>query len=157
MNRKTPLYVVTMFVLLWSCSAAHAANVAETCTIEITGPKAGQEVAGHVNVNGNATFPANLHLWVFARRTTYRKLNVWWPQGEVDSTGGTWELPDITLGGPQDVSYQFDVIAAVFDSAGHTTLQNYFQNSMKSGDYQPIPMPGAVCSAAAVTVKKTQQ
>lgn len=158
MTNKTTKWTATLFILCMTSMPAVAQKATTKCEVRITEPSAGQEVAARVNVRGTAKFAPGLHVWTFARRVaTYRTLRVWWPQGEgtVDNSTGAWET-SASIGVPEDVGYQFDVAAAVFDQKEHLQLINWLKKGMETGNYGPIEMPAAVCVAPMVTVKKTR-
>src|SRR5688500_5040158 len=124
MIRKSSIVIVAISALWLAASSLSAESGSTKCEVRITEPKEGQEVAGNITVRGTATIPPGCHLWTFARRVSpYRTANVWWPQGEgtVDPATGKWEMP-ATIGIPQDVGYEFDLTAAVFNEAQHIRL-----------------------------------
>jgi len=135
---------------------ASVATSAAGCTVAITEPRPGQEVAGRTDAAGKATLPPNYHLWLFARRVSYRPLELWWPQGEAVVEQGTWKMP-VSIGAPEEIGGEFDVTAAVFDQEQHLKLREHFRNEAFRPDYQPIEMPAATCVAGTLTVKKTRQ
>lgn len=127
------------------------------CAVRVLEPRPGQEVESRIVVTGSASIPAgHHHLWVFARRVDFRLAALWWPQGEgtFDASNGRWSVVT-TLGGFQDVGWEFELTAAVFTQQQQQELLGYLHNSMKSGDFRPMEMPAAVCAAAVVEVKRT--
>jgi len=158
MKRKGLIFACSLLALLPVAALVVAQKTAASCAVRVTEPRTGQDVGGTITVEGNATLPAGHHLWVFVRRDSYRIRAVWWPQDEglIDPGTGRWKIP-ATFGGSQDIGWDFDITAAVFDSQQNLQLQKYLSDSMAASDYRPIPMPAAACAAKMVTVKKTRE
>lgn len=156
MNRMVLFLLPALLALLFAAGPAHTQDSTFKCSVSILEPRSGQEVASRITVEMSATVPDGHHLWVFARRSDFWPL--WWSQGEgrLDAKIGKWSA-FATLGVPEDVSYDFDVTAAVVVREQHLQLRDDLLKAMKSGDFRPIEMPPAACVATAVKVKKTKQ
>jgi hypothetical protein len=125
-------------------------------TVSIAQPATGSTVDHHVvTVRGAAPGKSNEHVWLLARRKDFAPL--WWPQREVavDPQSGRFEGP-VTLGGPQDVGWDFDIAAVLADAQAHTQLLDYWKKAMTTGDWRPIDTPSGIQGLAVVKVKKAK-
>lgn len=125
-------------------------------TISITQPAAGATVDHHVvMVRGVAPVKGSEHVWLLARRYDFAPL--WWPQREVavDPQSGRFEGP-VTLGGPQDAGWDFDIAAVLADAQAHTQLLDYWKRAMATKDWPPIEMPRGIQGQMLVKVKKVK-
>ena len=123
--------------------------------VEVMRPRVeGTEVGLSMVIEGTAEIPADLHLWVFARRVDFSPF--WWPQNEgyIDPETGQWRV-QATFGGPQDVGWRFDIAVAVFDYKSHIQLANYLHRAVTSGHYPPIEMPKTAAPPKMLRVMKT--
>lgn len=155
MRLESAILVFLSLVPLPASGPSPVLGTPTTCSVTITEPRPGQEVAAHLDAVGTATVPANGHLWLFARRASYRSLELWWPQGDgVVEASGHWKVL-VSIGEARDVGAEFDITAAVFDHDQHVKLRDYFRNAARDG-YKPMEMPAATCVATTVTVKKTR-
>lgn len=150
------LRVVTLLILLLASVSGPVRSGDFRCEVRVLEPRPGQEMASRITIAGNAVIPDGHHLWVFARRIDFRPL--WWAQGEgtFDGSTGNWSA-FATLGGPEDVSWDFELTAAVVTREQHLKLRENLLKAMQSGNFRPIEMPAAACVAGAVKVKKTGQ
>ena len=82
----------------------------------------------------------------------------WWPQGggSADVENGDWKVTAF-LGLPRDVGHQFEITARVFGEAGNKLLEQWVQETAKTGLYPGMPMPQWVgtCQSATVVVTKS--
>jgi hypothetical protein len=97
--------------------------------------------------------PAGNALWAFAHR---KGLAIWWPQGggaaAIDQRGEYDVL--VSLGGPQDVGAEFDIILQVVDGAESAKLDAWFKRSAETGNYPGMTLPAFV-SGCGVPPKVT--
>lgn len=149
------LNALSLLPLLWlsSPNLLPGQDQEPGCSITIAAPRPGQEVAAQLEATGTAKVPLGQHLWLFARRASYRSLELWWPQGEASLEAGHWEVL-VSIGEARDIGEDFDVTAAVFAQEQHMKLREYFRNAVRNG-YKPMEMPAASCVATMATVRKT--
>ena len=117
----------------------------------IESPSEGDEVGASVTVRGRSRTFEDKHLWLFVHR---KGLAVWWPQlGEVAVEGdGSWKQSAF-LGQPQDVGFDFEVLALWVDPQVHSEMESYLIQGERSGRYPGIRLPEG-SPKAKVTVKK---
>lgn len=123
------------------------------CRVEITDPRAGQEVAGRISVKGTASRSPGTYLWIFLRRWDFEPL--WWPQGEAlwDEEKQAWR-GFATLGKRVDVGWEFDLMVAGVGPEEHLRLTDYMTRGMETGRFRPNPLPSALCASAPLRVMK---
>lgn len=156
MIRAGSFFVLFLFGLFQAFPLLAAQDAAK-CSAILTDPRPGEDVGGHIIARGTAILPARHHLWVFARRVSYRSLKFWFQQGEGEvQPNGEWKV-SVAIGNKDDIGWDFDVTAAVFDEQQHLNLLQSLRDSILAKDFQPIEMPAAVCVAETVTVHKTKQ
>ncbi len=129
---------------------------ASACDVTVTTPNTGDRAGADVLVSGKATVPAGNALWAFAHR---KGLAVWWPQGggAVLKSGEYSVL--VTLGVPQDVGAEFEIVVQVVDSAESARLDAWFKRADATGAYPGIMLPAFVTGCGApprITVVKTR-
>lgn len=154
-GRISIFYLLFALGLLGAGGARAAGESAASCVFHVLEPYPEREVAGGVAVEGIALLPPGHHLWVFARRADFTPL--WWPQGEgvPDPSSGRWKVL-ASIGVPRDVGRDFDLAVAVFAGEENTRLREWLAKGTASGEYQPLPMPTAVCSPDLRTLRKSR-
>jgi hypothetical protein len=144
MKRRTlRLALPAMAATCWiACLPCPARSGAAECMFKVSAPRPGQAVGKAVIVEGDAVLPAGYHLWVFARRASYRDGRVWWPQGEgvPDTSTGRWKVA-ATIGVAQDLGHEFDVGVAVFARAQDLQLREELRQVQLSQASGPSEMP----------------
>lgn len=136
--------------LLVMCLDARAQEFAVT----IKDPdREGLPVGKGMPVTGTAKIPAGYRLWILVRRTDFD--GVWWPQGEakIDPITKEWRV-GVTFGSEDDITWDFQVAAAVFNPEGHIILDEYRKRALKTGDWKPIEIPETASPPQIVKVKK---
>ena len=116
-------------------------------------PRDGLPVGRGMTVTGTASIPSGYHLWVLCRRIDYE--DVWWPQGEgkIDPVTKEWKVA-VTFGQEEDIKWDFQIAAMVFNEEGHIILQEYRKKALKTGDWKPIEIPEAATPPQILKVKK---
>lgn len=151
------LTVVLTFGFLLSNSTFNSIQSQDAnCTISISSPdKDGTGVGLSKLIKGNADIPSGKYLWVLVHRIKGFK-DVWYPQGEceIDPVTKDWEVT-VHFGQPQDIGYEFEIVAIIVNESEHAKLRSYWLNAMQSGDWKPIIMPPFECTPVYRTVKKT--
>jgi hypothetical protein len=153
MKRKQFALTLLAALFLLHPSAGPAQEGAAPCAVAITNVRSGQEVGKDLMVEGTVTLPPGHHLWVFARRSDFHPR--WWPQHEglPGPEAGTWQV-NAAFGEPRDISWEFDLIAAVFAPAQHLEVERHVDTASERG-YPPMKMPAAACVSKILKVKKT--
>lgn len=125
------------------------------CEIDVARPLSGQEVGREIVVEGTAMLPPDHHLWVFARRDSYRSDEVWWlqPEGVVDPQTGKWKTL-ASIGNENDVGFEFDVAVAVFAPKEQLLLKEHRRKALASGSSLSLEMPAAACAPIVRMVRK---
>ncbi|HYO14106.1 MAG TPA: hypothetical protein VE685_12995 [Thermoanaerobaculia bacterium] len=154
MHHKSSLFVVSLLVLLTISAPVNAQGSDAKCEIHVTKPLSGQEVGRETIVEGTATLPPGHHLWVFARRDSYRSDEVWWLQSEgiVNPTTGQWKVI-AAIGNQNDIGFEFDIAVGVFAPKEHPVLKAHRSRSL-AGDNASLQMPVAACAPVIRVVKK---
>ena len=146
---KTALRFIVLSLICLSLS-----TVARGCSLNITTPVGGALVDINDNVDGTAAdIPPGSFVWVLAR---IAGISRWYPQGSGPVTlqnGGKWTV-FVTYGLPRDSGKRFEAIAAVFDGAGNTNLQQWVATADNSGVYKPMQLPPTMCSTKPVNVTR---
>jgi hypothetical protein len=117
------------------------ASSSPACTVTITSPKTGEKHGPDVLVKGAAAVPAGRHLWVFAHR---KGVAIWWPQGGGAATVERGEYSVLaSLGGPQDLGADFEILAQVLEGSDDATLNAWFKVAEQTGKYPGMRLPPA--------------
>ena len=146
--------LTTAFIFILLLMFAGIDTRAQEFFVKITDPaREGLPVGKGIAVTGTATIPNGYHLWVLVRRSDFD--GVWWPQGEakIDPLTNQWRV-GVTFGNEDDVSWDFQVAAAVFNAEGHIILDEYRKRALKTGDWKPIEIPETASPPQIVKVKK---
>jgi len=153
MIRKSSIFFLSLLFLALAASPAPAQNAAVDCAVVIEEPHSGQVMPNRIAVAGTATLPPGHHLWVFDRRFDFEP--DWWIQGEatVDPQTHQWRR-FATLGGDNDIGWDFDLTAAVVGPAEHQVLAAHFSQDINDKNYRPLVMPRAACVAPTLRVTR---
>ena len=149
MNKIATAFALTFF-LAFASFGAHAQGL----IVKLTDPSREDLPVGKgMTVTGTATIPNGYHLWVLVRRSDFD--GVWWPQGEgkIDPITKQWRV-GVTFGTEDDISWDFQVAAAVFNAEGHIILDEYRKRALKTGDWKPIEIPETESPPQILKVKK---
>jgi hypothetical protein len=123
-------------------------------SIIITQPIMNSNVGPTGLVGGTApTGISEKFLWVFAHRSD---LKYWWPQNnslEI-APSGDWKV-GVNYGGPQDIGFDFEIIAIMVDASTNVYLNNYIDHGVNTGDYPGIALAKGEPRSLIVTVHKT--
>lgn len=157
MKGRKEIVILSLLVLLMAWVPSPARSGAGDCLIQVDEPRSGQEVGKGVTVEGTATLPPDYHLWVFARRASYRDFQVWWPQGEglLDPETGKWKV-SAAIGKPQDIGSDFDIAVAIFGREHHLQVRKHYKKVLTSESPPAREMPTPACSPVVLVVKKTR-
>jgi hypothetical protein len=142
-----------LFAFILTAITAAAAS-GQTFVVKIADPpREGTPVGKSMTVTGTATVPDGSHLWVLTRRIDFD--GVWWPQGEakIDPVTKEWRV-GATFGAEEDIKWDFQVAAMVFNEEGHIILNDYRKRALKSGDWKPIEIPETAAPPQIIKVKK---
>lgn len=150
--------VGTLAISIFGATLAALAPVttaaqAPSCRVEITTPKAGDQVGHQGRVRGAATIPPGTHLWVMAHMKDLAL--EWWPQAgreAVIEPDGSWVII-AGYGVADDVGEAFEVAAVVVDENTHRRLQEWAATSKKTKEYPPIDFPTPVDECVPVKVE----
>lgn len=154
MHHKSLLFIVSLLALLAISVPVNAQSSDAKCEINVTKPLSGQEVGRETAVEGTATLPPGHHLWVFARRDSYRSDEVWWLQSEgiVDPKTKQWKVI-AAIGNQNDIGFEFDIAVAVFAPREHPVLRAHRSRSLAE-PVTSLTMPVAACAPVIRVVKK---
>lgn len=154
MHHKSLLFIVSLLALFAISSPVNAQGSDAKCEIDVTKPLSGQEVGRETAVEGTATIPPGHHLWVFARRDSYRSDEVWWLQSEgiVDPKTKQWKVI-AAIGNQNDIGFEFDIAVAVFAAKEHPVLKAHRSRAL-AGENASLQMPVAACAPVIRVVKK---
>jgi hypothetical protein len=126
------------------------------CSIKIEAPVPDSAVGETTEASGSATdIGAGNRLWLFVHRSD---IGVWWPQGGrsvgVDNSG-KWKVT-ATIGLTRDFGHKFEISVRLFGDAENKVLEQYVQQTAKTGQYLGIPMPkwSSICEPATVVVTR---
>jgi hypothetical protein len=143
---------------LFSLKAMGQSTRPSTCEVTVTSPKTGAKAGPDVLASGRASVPSGHALWAFAHR---KGLAIWWPQGggaaAIDRSGEYAVL--VSLGGPQDVGADFEILLQVVDRADSAKLDAWFKRATETGNYPGMTLPPFVSGCGVpprVTVVKTR-
>lgn len=122
--------------------------------VTITSPKEGNNVGNRIVVKGTYEIHDGSQIWVLAHLKLLA--NQWWPQPKpiVDGNGNWQALAYI--GAPQDIGFDFEIVAATFDDEAQAEILRYHDHGNKTGQWLPISFPRATSNKAVVTVKKVR-
>lgn len=155
-NMKAAACVLLASTLFPAGALAQTAK-SSPCDVTVTAPSTGAKAGSDVLVSGRATVPPGSALWAFAHR---KGLAIWWPQGggpaEVDR--GEYSVL-VTLGGPQDVGAEFEILVEVVDGAESAKLDAWFKRADATGNYPGMGLPTFVAGCGVpprITVVKTR-
>ncbi len=135
-------------------ATAEVGTFGQQFVVQITDPpRDGTPVGKGMAVTGKATVPNGYHLWILTRRIDFD--GVWWPQGEakIDPVTREWRV-GVTFGQEEDIKWDFQLAAMVFNEEGHIILDEYRKKALKSGDWKPIEIPETAAPPQIIKVKK---
>jgi hypothetical protein len=117
----------------------------------ITSPKNGEDAGSAIRVQGRSKKYPGKHLWLFCQR---KGLSLWWPQGGAAQVGenGDW-MQSIFIGQPQDVGFDFEIVAIWVSESINKDLIDYFVSAAKTDRYPGMRLPEG-SPRAQVTVRK---
>jgi hypothetical protein len=125
-----------------------------TCKAEISSPQQGDGVGTAGDVNGSATVPPGMFLWVFAHRNGLAK---WWPQsgGPARVKDGKWVV-HATYGDEKDAGANFVITAVVVSQKENDEIAKYVNESEAKNQYPGITLPAASsgCASKDVIIKR---
>lgn len=121
--------------------------------IVIISPREDEECGATVRVTGRSRIFPDRHLWLF---THVKGLGVWWPQrGEVIvEENGEW-VQGASLGGEQDIGFDFELKVIWVNEEVHEQMEEYLAKGEATGRYPGIRLPEGGPSVQ-VTVKKVR-
>lgn len=144
---------ILLLLLLGSLQLADGQDVTLNRVI-ITSPKEGDNVGNRIVVKGTSEIHDGSQIWVLAHLKLLA--NQWWPQPKpiVDGNGNWQALAYI--GAPQDIGFDFEIVAATFDDEAQAEILRYHAHGNETGQWLPISFPRATSNKAVVTVKKVK-
>jgi hypothetical protein len=111
------------------------------CLVEIRSPHSGDSVGPKVTIQGVASIPVGMFLWVAVHK---EGLPIWWPQGGGSvkpKNDRSWVIEGFFGDEAGNDSGDFEITALVVDEDGDTALRDYVRTTETNRRYPGTELP----------------